>query len=266
MSKNAKERVPIILLHGAWHGAWAFVFLAKYLFELLGYKCHTLSFSGHEEGKSKKKRIWHSLGRYVNDVERLVGEISSDIPPILIGHSMGGLVAQIYAQKHPVSAMVLLASVPSSGALGVLLRFARKHPWLTTKFFLTISLYPAVENFRVIRELFFSEIIGEREAREWQEGLVTESFIAFLWALWPRAFSRDKMYSQDAPVLVLHATNDALVTREQSVATARAYGESTLALDKTAHCDMLADENKAERVAYIIYNWLQSQVFKKISS
>lgn len=257
--------IPLILLHGAWHGGWAMSLLAQ-LLVILGFECYVLSFRGHEDDKpKKKKRIWYLLRQYVKDIKKLAETIESDKPPILIGQSMGGLIAQMYAQKYPISAMILLASVPSSGALGVLWRFAKKHPWITAKFFLTRGLYPAVENLDVVKELFFSDVVSEKEVREWQKKLVNESFLAYLSALWPRKFSREKMYKENrgVPVLVLHATKDAMMSHEQSKATATAYETSTIQL-VMAHCDMLANEACAKQVVDCITRWFRSKEFKKV--
>ncbi|GAA1262349.1 alpha/beta fold hydrolase [Saccharothrix xinjiangensis] len=47
----------------------------------------------------------------VADVAAAVGSAASDLPTVLVGHSVGGLVAARYAQLHPLSALVLSAPV-----------------------------------------------------------------------------------------------------------------------------------------------------------
>jgi pimeloyl-ACP methyl ester carboxylesterase len=49
-------------------------------------------------------------------------------PPVLIGHSLGGLMALRAAQRRDVRALVLLMPAPPSGMLPRLLRDAARHP------------------------------------------------------------------------------------------------------------------------------------------
>jgi non-heme chloroperoxidase len=52
---------------------------------------------------------------YASDLETLIDGL--DAPPILIGHSMGGLLAQMLAARCPVRALVLLAPSAPWGVL-----------------------------------------------------------------------------------------------------------------------------------------------------
>src|SRR5690606_22425315 len=49
-------------------------------------------------------------------------------PAVLVGHSMGGLVVQKYLERGGALGAILLASVPTSGALGATLCFGAWHP------------------------------------------------------------------------------------------------------------------------------------------
>lgn len=52
-----------------------------------------------------------------------------DVPPVLMGHSLGGLMALRAARRHPVSALVLLMPAPPTGILGTVLRDVVRHPY-----------------------------------------------------------------------------------------------------------------------------------------
>lgn len=61
---------------------------------------------------------------YVKDVEKLMWQLRRGLltngcapkkPPIIIGHSMGGVVAQVIASRRKVSAAILLSSAPPAG-------------------------------------------------------------------------------------------------------------------------------------------------------
>jgi pimeloyl-ACP methyl ester carboxylesterase len=53
--------------------------------------------------------------------------------PVLIGHSMGGMVIQKYLELHQIPAAVLMASAPPKGLLASTLRIAGKHPLIFLK-------------------------------------------------------------------------------------------------------------------------------------
>jgi pimeloyl-ACP methyl ester carboxylesterase len=76
-----------------------------------GYSCHALSLRGH--GQSEGMLSWACLADYCEDVAQAIGML--DEPPVLIGHSMGGLVIQHLLARHRPRAAVLLATVPPSG-------------------------------------------------------------------------------------------------------------------------------------------------------
>ena len=61
-------------------------------------------------------------------------EVANRMPgePVLIGHSMGGMVVQKYLERHTAPGVVLLASVPPQGLLGSALGLAFRKPGLMT--------------------------------------------------------------------------------------------------------------------------------------
>src|SRR6202043_817899 len=57
-----------------------------------------------------------SMTDYAADIARLCNELPE--PPVLLGHSMGGLVAQLAARRADIQALVLLAPSPPWGVAG----------------------------------------------------------------------------------------------------------------------------------------------------
>jgi len=107
----ASLRPPILFVHGSYCSAqiWEPRFMPY--FSESGYGCHALSLRGH--GASEGMLSWASLADFAEDLVQVIETL--DEAPVLIGHSMGGLVVQhVLARKKPRAA-VLLATVPPSG-------------------------------------------------------------------------------------------------------------------------------------------------------
>ena len=84
----------ILLIHGAWHGPWCWDGFAGRLAER-GHDVRAVRLRGHDQSG---ERIWHRIHHYLEDVRRAAERFAE--PPVLVGHSMGGLLAQRYAQRH----------------------------------------------------------------------------------------------------------------------------------------------------------------------
>jgi pimeloyl-ACP methyl ester carboxylesterase len=96
--------MDIALVHGSYHGAWCWDFLRPEL-ERLGHRVITvdLPISDPRSGAAE----------YAATVERA---LEGSDRPLLLGHSMAGLVVPLVAAHRPVHALVLLAAfLPQPG-------------------------------------------------------------------------------------------------------------------------------------------------------
>lgn len=106
---------PIVMVHGAFVGGWSFErFRAP--FEAAGHQVLTPDLRGHQAKAPAKAVIGVSMRDYADDVAALCQSLAA--PPILIGHSMGGLVTQLAARRVQPHAVVLLAPSPPWGLVG----------------------------------------------------------------------------------------------------------------------------------------------------
>jgi len=100
------KKPPVVMIHGAFTGPWVWDrFAGK--FKAAGYKVHMPCLRHHEEESPSAGLAQVSLADYAADLEAFLDELEA--PPILIGHSMGGLLAQMLATRKPVHAVILLA-------------------------------------------------------------------------------------------------------------------------------------------------------------
>lgn len=98
----------VLFVHGAFsnpaHFApWVSRFCAA------GYDCHVPALPGHVP--SDREQLGSlGMGDYLAALQHRVAKMRQ--PPIIVGHSMGGLLAQQLAATGPCRALVCVASAP----------------------------------------------------------------------------------------------------------------------------------------------------------
>ncbi|MFH1189027.1 MAG: alpha/beta hydrolase [bacterium] len=109
MPNNSKV---IFMIHGMWGGPW---YWEKYktFFESNGYHCIVPTLLLHEKEANRKALIdvgKISLRDYVEHLEQQIRALQE--PPIIMGHSMGGLLALILASKGLAKEAILITPAP----------------------------------------------------------------------------------------------------------------------------------------------------------
>lgn len=129
------------MLHGAFCGPWVFDSF-RLPFEAAGYKVHSPTLRHHEKGMRTSRALGTtSLIDYAQDLEKFIDGLDS--PPILLGHSLGGLLAQMLAARGKARALVLLAPCAPWGILpSTLLEVASSHTLLLAGDFWNQPLRP----------------------------------------------------------------------------------------------------------------------------
>jgi pimeloyl-ACP methyl ester carboxylesterase len=231
----------ILLVHGAWHGPWCWSAFAKRLTEY-GHDVRAAQLRDHD--RPPPGRIWHHVHHYVDDVRRSVVDFPT--PPVLVGHSLGGLVVQKYLERGIASGIVLMASSPPRGTIAAVARLARKHPTTFLKANLLARLRPFVSTPALVRELFFTPHTPQDIVDACFASVQDESYLAFIDTM--IVLPRPRRIR--VPVLVLGAERDTIFTMDEVRQTARAYRtEAEIFADMGHH--MMLDTgwtNVADRV------------------
>lgn len=108
---------PILFIHGTNAGPWTMANFAGY-FKELGYSCLSPFYRYHDKRPSDentKLLVGASIADYVDDVGAVVATL--DRLPVLVGHSLGGIVAQKLAARGLARAIVLLNGSVNWGIL-----------------------------------------------------------------------------------------------------------------------------------------------------
>ncbi|MCL1594480.1 MAG: lysophospholipase [Actinomycetia bacterium] len=239
---------PLLFVHGAWHGSWCWTENFTGFFSDQGYTSYAVDLSGH--GNSEGNLARTLLSRYVSDVRRVA--LALDDEPVIIGHSMGGLVTQKYLARYGAAAGVLMASVPTRGAIGATLRIVRNHPMAFVRVNATFNLGPIVDDPARATDLLFGPDMAPKTATMFARRLQDESYLAYLEMI----FDLPRPSLVHDPVLVLGAAEDQIFSVPEVAATARAYGSGATIFPRMGHDMML--EPGWRGPAQKILDWIES--------
>jgi pimeloyl-ACP methyl ester carboxylesterase len=145
---------PLLFVHGSYCAAWVWAEHFLPYFARHGFAGHAVSLRGH--GCSDGALTLASLDDYIEDVIAVAGELPA--PPVVVGHSMGGLVVQHVLARHPVAAGILLASVPPSGLAASALHMAAFAPDVLFQLGLLQTMGPAAVSPEIVHHAFFSRL------------------------------------------------------------------------------------------------------------
>ncbi|MBI5521984.1 MAG: alpha/beta hydrolase [Desulfarculus sp.] len=112
----------LFMIHGMWGGPWCWDNYRAF-FQQAGYQCLTPTLRGHDVAPQDPPPP--GLGRlslldYAQDLESQISALPQ--PPIIMGHSMGGLLAQMLAARGLGKAAVCITPATPRGVMA--LRFS----------------------------------------------------------------------------------------------------------------------------------------------
>ncbi len=218
----------VLLVHGATCTAasWASTLVA--LAEL-GNQAAALDLRGHgfSDGREDLQR-WR-IEDYVSDVIAVLRRWET--LRIVVGHSMGGLVAQLVAATMPLDRLVLVASSPTEGMRRNGFRMARAHGWTFAVAALLRSFRRLYKSPEVARSLLFHqntrlEVVERFVAIAQEESWIAGNQMNTLLPE-PRSIA--------CPVAVIAGESDFMVDRRASERTARDYSTSLRILADCGH-------------------------------
>lgn len=248
----------IILLHGFWSHPEVTRPLRRHL-ERHGHRVHALTFPGHdpEDPWPEQKLARLSLGDCTAFVRQYIHDQNFSSPPLLMGHSMGGLVAQMVAAEEPASGVILLNSAAPAG-INHILPSAIRTNWniLTTPFFWKKAVLPN----RAGAHYGLFNRMPVRSAESIYESLVPESGRMFselvFWFL-DRSKTTRIEKEIDAPILILTGGMDRIVPSPVGKALHRRYPLATkLCFPASGH--WLFHEFGSRRVFAAISDWIET--------
>jgi pimeloyl-ACP methyl ester carboxylesterase len=232
------DRPPLLFVHGLGHGAWCWEHWLRGA-AAAGYTALAVSLRGHAGSAGRLGTA--RLSDYVDDVIHTAASLPRR--PVLVGHSMGGLVVQQAAARYAAHATVLVASVPAHPAAGSLASVARQHPLDAARLMLGRPL--------PLRPRYLFAGLDAAEARQQAQLCGAESPLAQYQLLFHR---RPAVPRGGAPVLALAAPGDRLVPIGDVRRTARRYRATLHEFPGLGH-NLMLDEGW-QRPLDALLDWL----------
>ncbi len=244
--------VPLLFVHGAWHAAWCWDEHFLNFFADKGYRAVALSLRGHGNSSTDKPLRACSVADFVEDIAAVADGLP--VPPVIVGHSMGGFFVQKYLESHHCPAGVLMTSMPPQGNRGATWRWFRDHPGQFLKIAVTGRTLPYINTAAAARAKFFSAWTPEADVVKCAALLQEDSARVGVDCL---VLSLPRPERVTTPLLVLGADDDGAHTRKEILATARAYRTEAEFFPHMGHNMML--EPGWAAVAERIHTWLTAR-------
>ena len=240
-------RPPVLFIHGLF-GRPSLLMPWTDRFEAAGYRCEVPALPGREPTDEEVLRQTDVAA--CMDVV-LAARERFDEPPIVVGHSFGGLLAQKLAARTETAALVLLASIPP----GVLWPQPRPLPHLFPLLPRILGGRPILPAQRTFRAVPFSTLPrGEQD--ELLPRMAPESGRLFRAMSLGTPSVRVPRGAVDCPVLCVSGGSDRNVSNGASRRIARRYGAEHMSIPGAPHwivADSLADE-----IAPPVIQWMQT--------
>jgi acylglycerol lipase len=249
-------RAVVIIAHGKDEH------IGRYLHVFNELVAHGYAVYGHDHrghGQSEGPRgVITRFDDYVDDLDLLISQVRNEhvnLPIVLLGHSMGGLIAARYALLHQQKLSALVLSGPA-------LLIGENAPWWQTRPLLLFGRFfpdrpmpssePAVlSRDREVNRLFAADPLCNNTPTK--TGFVRQLYLA-------SEATRPRGSEITLPILLMHGEADQLTSPRGS----QTWYESATSADKTlktwtnAHHEIFNELNKDEVITYML-TWLDAR-------
>jgi pimeloyl-ACP methyl ester carboxylesterase len=253
----------IVMVHGMWCQPWVWQNYKKF-FEKQGYRCITPTLRFHDIGP--KDAPDHRLGTtslldYAADLEQEIRKLGDE--PILMGHSMGGLLVQMLGSRGLAKALVLLTPAAPRGVWVLLPSVIRSYWSVMTQWgfwekpirqtfqeavYSMMHLLPAEE-----QKANFDKFVFESGRAASQIGL---------WFFDPSKASKADASKITCPVLVIGGTRDRITPAWMVRQVAKKYQAVVTYKEYPDHAHWVIGEPSWQEVSQYVADWLKKALHR----
>jgi len=235
----------------------------KQAFEYEGYLTHTprlpLHFARNKLDKKQRSQLARlSILDYLHSLEAFMETL--DQPPILVGHSMGGLLAQLIAAKYPCQKLILISSAPPAGINAWCWSVIRTFGHNLLKF----PLWRSTTNL-LLKNIRYGIANSQNAAvhREISQNTTLESGLASwqisMWFLFRHPPTKVQYAKIECPVLIISGTEDKITPLKMQFKIAKNYtNKATVKIIPDA-CHWTISGSHFPEIKQTLFSWLNQQ-------
>lgn len=252
--EKPKFKSPIVLIHGLWTGGWCWQAWATH-FSNLGWECWSVNFRGRFEERAYDVLRQLSFQDCLEDLKRVIRSASA--PPVLMGHSLGGLIALKAAEEETVRGLVLVSGLPPSR---INVSLPRPVELLRLKYLPLMFLQqPFSLREKDFRRTWLASVPEGRQP-EVLRLMVPESS-RLVGEFFKRRVQVDPKRIR-SPVLVIAGNQDGVVPVTSSHEMAQQLGADIL--EYPGHGHWMMEEEDGERIVRDIHRWMVQKLGEEI--
>ena len=253
----AEPRPPIVFIHGMWCGPEVFEPYRKFFTER-GYHCHLPALRLHDIKNNESTALGRlSLLDYAADLEAFIRTLPQQ--PILIGHSMGGLLAQILCARQLAVSAVLLCPASPSGVHGLTASIVRSFFSVMTRWGFwkkPNKLSPAAARYALFNRLPADSAENAYQQMRYESGRA--AFEIGFWLLDRNKASQVDNRKVRQPMLVISGADDHITPAAINKKVANRYDQAEYRCYPN-HAHWLIAEPGWQSIAGDIAGWLEQK-------
>lgn len=253
----------ILFIHGMWSRPSVWDRWCQH-FEQRGYHCHAIELPGHDVNDSDVLLAGVGLQTYVDAVTSAAAGLHR---PVLIGHSLGGLIGQLVAQRLTLGGLVLINSAAPGQIFplrlsmlpGLVRHFSQWGLWKKT-----FRLSPREANYLVFnqvapseRPLLYAQLIAESGKVAYEVG--------FGWLNLAQS-NRVQKDLINCPMLGLAGGKDRIIPLSVSRGMARWYGKKLDYREYFNNGHWLLGESNWTQCAHEVAEWVQEACLEQTTT
>jgi len=261
------QQAPVFLIHGMWSTPDTMEELRK-AFVAQGYEVHVprlpLHLPKNQLTPVLRKQlaqlgIEDYVGALLDDIFRVMKD-KPDQKPILVGHSMGGLLAQLVAAEIECEQLVLLSSAAPAGINAT--------SWSVLKTFgHNLFKFPLWRSFTnlLLRNIQYG--IANSQSAQIQQDLVRDSTFESgrvttqmsMWFLFLHPPTRVDVKKINCPVLIIGGSEDKITPIKIQHKIAKRFGQKASLRVIPGACHYTVAGSFFEQIKEHIFSWLNNQ-------